>query len=260
MPGLVFLLGDKLLDRLRSATFAMLGAITAIGLILVALVLQQGWPSVFGGPLPGFSNGPPADEAVSAATGISAGGAASAPQSGVGDAPPRSGSGRGSDSAGSRGARGAHDVVAATPVSSSPADPAPVIEASPEPQAPLPAAEPPPVSTPPATSAPPAGAPVAGAGDGGDEDEGKRSPAAGSEKPAKSKDKVLANAKGNSPSKGPTAASKPKSSAPKPKAPGPKAPPPPVEEASVEAKLPPVSVPSKDEADPLPVEEKNKRD
>lgn len=239
MRAVVFLLGDKLLDRLRSVTFAMLGAITAIGLILVALVLQQGWPSVLGGPLPGFSSAPPAEEAVSAATGIPAGGAASTRDRGPGTAAPRSGSGE-RDPAGSRESGGAHGVVTAIPVSAAPADPTPVAEAAPEAEPP-PAAEPP-VSAPPAAPAPSADAPASGAGAAGEEEaEHRRS----------------ANARGRSPSD--RVRSKPKPSTPKPESPGRKAAPEPVEEASPEAEPPPAPVSSKDEEDPFPREGRGKR-
>lgn len=46
------LLGDTLLVRLRSVTVGLLGLVTAVGLGLVVLLMQQGWPSVLGGPLP----------------------------------------------------------------------------------------------------------------------------------------------------------------------------------------------------------------
>jgi hypothetical protein len=46
------LTGHTLLGRVRSTTIAMLGIPAAIGLCLMALVLNQGWPSVFGGAMP----------------------------------------------------------------------------------------------------------------------------------------------------------------------------------------------------------------
>lgn len=46
------LAGDGLLIRLRSTTIAMLGVVAAVGLALVAVALQAGWPSVLSGPLP----------------------------------------------------------------------------------------------------------------------------------------------------------------------------------------------------------------
>jgi len=46
------LLGDGMLVRLRSTTIGILGAVAAMGLGLVAVASQQGWPGVFSGPLP----------------------------------------------------------------------------------------------------------------------------------------------------------------------------------------------------------------
>jgi len=46
------LAGDGLLVRMRSIVIAMLGVVTAVGLALVAVVSQVGWPSVLSGPLP----------------------------------------------------------------------------------------------------------------------------------------------------------------------------------------------------------------
>ena len=48
------LLGDGLLDRARSTLLGLLGLTTAVGLGIVALALNQGWPLVPGGPIPGF--------------------------------------------------------------------------------------------------------------------------------------------------------------------------------------------------------------
>ena len=46
--------GDGLLDRARSISFVLLGSAAAIGLGLVALVSQVGWPNLLDGPIPGF--------------------------------------------------------------------------------------------------------------------------------------------------------------------------------------------------------------
>src|SRR3954453_4920857 len=48
--------GDKLPDRLRSTSLAMLAVPAAIGLAFIAIALQQSWPSVLGGPIPTFSS------------------------------------------------------------------------------------------------------------------------------------------------------------------------------------------------------------
>jgi hypothetical protein len=46
------LAGDGLLVRMRSTMIATLGVVAAVGLALVAVALQIGWPSVLSGPLP----------------------------------------------------------------------------------------------------------------------------------------------------------------------------------------------------------------
>lgn len=46
------LIGDGMLVRLRSTTIGILGLVAAVGLGLVGFVSHQGWPGVFGGPLP----------------------------------------------------------------------------------------------------------------------------------------------------------------------------------------------------------------
>lgn len=46
------ILGDGLLERARAISLALLGLTAALGLTLVALVLNQGWPLVAGGPIP----------------------------------------------------------------------------------------------------------------------------------------------------------------------------------------------------------------
>lgn len=49
-------LGDGLLERTRSTSLALLGATAAIGLAIVALALNQGWPLIAGVPIPGFGS------------------------------------------------------------------------------------------------------------------------------------------------------------------------------------------------------------
>lgn len=61
-------LGDGLLERTRSTSLALLGLTAAIGLAMVALALNQGWPLIAGAPIPGFESEHPAvDRAVVAA-------------------------------------------------------------------------------------------------------------------------------------------------------------------------------------------------
>jgi hypothetical protein len=45
-------LGDGLLERARSTSFALLGLTAAVGLGLVALAVNQSWPLIPGGPIP----------------------------------------------------------------------------------------------------------------------------------------------------------------------------------------------------------------
>lgn len=61
------LLGDGLLERARSTSFAMLGLTAAVGLSLVALALNQSWPLLPGGPIPGAAVESALHEAVVAA-------------------------------------------------------------------------------------------------------------------------------------------------------------------------------------------------
>jgi hypothetical protein len=49
-------LGDGLLERIRSTSLALLGLTAAIGLAMVALALNQGWPLVASSPIPGFGS------------------------------------------------------------------------------------------------------------------------------------------------------------------------------------------------------------
>lgn len=44
--------GDGLQERLRSATFALAGLATAVGLVLVGIAYNQGWPEFVDSPLP----------------------------------------------------------------------------------------------------------------------------------------------------------------------------------------------------------------
>jgi hypothetical protein len=50
-------LGNGLLERTRSTTLALLGLTAAIGLAMVALALNQGWPLIEGAPIPGLGGG-----------------------------------------------------------------------------------------------------------------------------------------------------------------------------------------------------------
>jgi hypothetical protein len=61
-------LGNGLLERTRSTSLALLGFTAAIGLAMVALALNQGWPLIAGAPIPGLGGGHQAvgDAAVAA--------------------------------------------------------------------------------------------------------------------------------------------------------------------------------------------------
>jgi hypothetical protein len=48
------ILGRGILERTRSTLLGLLGVTAAVGLGMVALALNQGWPLVAGGPIPGF--------------------------------------------------------------------------------------------------------------------------------------------------------------------------------------------------------------
>lgn len=49
-------LGGGLLERARSTSLALLGMTAAVGLAMVALALNQGWPLIAGAPIPGLGN------------------------------------------------------------------------------------------------------------------------------------------------------------------------------------------------------------
>ena len=46
--------GDGMRERLRTATFALFGMVTAIGLVLVGIAYNQGWPDFADSPIPGI--------------------------------------------------------------------------------------------------------------------------------------------------------------------------------------------------------------
>jgi hypothetical protein len=46
--------GDGMRERLQSATFAMFGVVTAIGLVLVGIAYNQTWPDFADSPIPGM--------------------------------------------------------------------------------------------------------------------------------------------------------------------------------------------------------------
>jgi hypothetical protein len=58
------LLGDGMLERARATTLGLLGAAGAVGLMMIALVFNQAWPLVAGGPVPPL---PPREQAVARA-------------------------------------------------------------------------------------------------------------------------------------------------------------------------------------------------
>ncbi len=62
------LLGEGMLDRARATSLALLGVTAAVGLAMIALALNLGWPLLAGAPIPGFEDGQQAvgDAAVAA--------------------------------------------------------------------------------------------------------------------------------------------------------------------------------------------------
>jgi hypothetical protein len=46
--------GEGMRERLRTATFALFGLVTAVGLVLVGIAYNQGWPDFTGSPIPGI--------------------------------------------------------------------------------------------------------------------------------------------------------------------------------------------------------------
>jgi hypothetical protein len=93
------LLGDSLLGRARSTSFALLGATAAVGLAVLAIALQEDWPLVPGSPPPR----PPARQAaVGGATAV----AVAKPPSRVA----RGGAGLGGNAGGAPGGRHASNA------------------------------------------------------------------------------------------------------------------------------------------------------
>jgi hypothetical protein len=142
-------LGDGLLERTRSTSLALLGLTAAIGLAMVALALNQGWPLIAGAPIPGIGGSHQAvGDAVVVATAGPRGAQPTVLQAGshagsarLPGAPTRSG-GKGAALAGARSPGAAHLVVSSptpvSPVAQSPPSGTP----EPAPVAPPPAPEP----------------------------------------------------------------------------------------------------------------------
>ncbi len=125
-------LGEGLLERTRSTSLALLGATAAIGLAMIALALNQGWPLIAGAPIPGLGSGHQAvGKAAVVAKANARGGrpalsvATSQASPGGSSRKPRSRPGMNAALAGSRAPQAAGFVVAhptpASPVSAGPA-------------------------------------------------------------------------------------------------------------------------------------------
>jgi hypothetical protein len=117
-PARLSLLGDGLLERVRSTSLALLGLSTAIGLGLVAVALQQGWPVSPNLPIPNLpaKNGNVGDgEIVSIATSPEGRPSGSQGSSSSGSAGPGAGGGAGGGSSAEIGLVGADRVDAAGP-------------------------------------------------------------------------------------------------------------------------------------------------
>lgn len=168
------LLGDRLSDRLRSATFAMLGLTTAVGLGLIAFVLQQGWPSVLGGPIPGFPSERSDTEATSAPPPAPNGGATRAHRSGSTVVPVPVG--RGGAEPDDSQLSGSRQVAGAAPTSPGPTGAEPPGEGAPgqQPAGQPPVATPAPAPTPAPSAASSPSTPLSTAGSL-DNDKGKGS-------------------------------------------------------------------------------------
>lgn len=167
------ILGNGLLERARSTSLALLGLTAAVGLTMVALVLNQGLPLLPGSPIPGGgqdgrSRGPaggPAALAGGAPRGTARGSQARASSPSGGSKNARSGSHGGSARrvdvsisapAGRRGgSEGAPAPAPPSPAPTSPAVPAPSAPAETDSSAPVPAASPDESPSPAAASSPP---------------------------------------------------------------------------------------------------------
>lgn len=155
-------LGDGLLERARSTSLALLGLTAAVGMAMVALALNQGWPLIAGAPIPGFGDKHQAvGEATIAAEAGAPGGRGAALRSTAGrqesKAPTRpasKGAGgtpapAGSQPPGSEGIVVSHSTPTESPRNGSPGAAAP--NPVPAPQQPATALAPEPASTPPAS-------------------------------------------------------------------------------------------------------------
>jgi hypothetical protein len=217
--------GTSLLERMRSTTFALLGVTAAMGLGLVAVISQQGWPLLPAAPLPGLS----VEQAkVHDAVAIRPDGGSSAPGSLVAAQGRRAATDQradaatpGSDLSGSRQLATAPSPVPADPATGSPAEQPVPTEPAPVTPVPAPVPPPAPVTGPPASPTAPAPPPITASTDQSrGKSHGKYKP------PDGSKDKSTAGAGGKpvagSKGKSPTG-SKDKSRSYEPPAPAPAA-------------------------------------
>lgn len=197
------LAGGSLLERLRSTSFALCGAVTAVGLGLLALIANQGWPGLLASAIPPIPRegvhgaqvvaGPSSPSGGSSKPGLRLRGPSPRPAaggSGPSGSPPTSRQtfvvgppGPNGPAAASPGGHGGVGAPAAGPV---PEQPAPAV---PQPAAaPAPAATPAPVSTPPAVVEQPT-AEESSSGHGKAKGHEKHSVPAGGESPAPVKEK-----------------------------------------------------------------------
>lgn len=58
--------GEGMRERLRTATFALFGLVTAVGLVLVGIAYNQGWPDFADSPIPGIPTQRVADATIAA--------------------------------------------------------------------------------------------------------------------------------------------------------------------------------------------------
>jgi hypothetical protein len=107
------ILGDSLLVRARTTSFALLGATAAVGLSVIAIALQENWPLVAGTPPPAAVAG---RTSIGGATAVGA-----AKPSGIAGAHPRSARGAATTPRSGVASRGGGHGRASSPVDSAPA-------------------------------------------------------------------------------------------------------------------------------------------
>jgi hypothetical protein len=250
--------GEGMRERLRSTTFAFFGLVTAIGLILVGIAYNQGWPDFVNSPIPGVPT-----ERVGEAT-IAADAVHAKAHAGIAPSSPRSASAGGAQLVPDRSSGPHVSFQQQVPVTDGHAPgPAPSGQGGAEaPASPAPAPVAPPAAALPPTAPPPAAQPPAAESPAPDQSPAKDPTPVASSPPAS---KPVATVPGNGKAKGHEKSEKghgkstapasvvPKAPSAPPAAPAPKAPP-----ASTEPKAPPVATAPPKEAPPPASEQPGK--